>query len=198
MNILAQTAKTKIGEAFANAEYPGDDNLVTDGGRDPECREIAAAFSNKAWDSISTQMVREFKGALPLFYAGRISLLLAGLLARVHRFAPRGRRRLGKRHHPFDPSVEVRVLHRASRRIHGSSGRRPGLLSTVRRRRRVGGGLGASAKESSGTRPARARVLAIARRRAVVAIVDGRVSAYPPLARRSPTGRRLVAAQFAH
>lgn len=66
MNSLAQTAKTKIRDAFANAEYPGDDNLVTDGGCDPGCREIAAAFRGKAWDSISTQMVREYNGALPL------------------------------------------------------------------------------------------------------------------------------------
>lgn len=67
MSSLAQTARTKIREAFGGSEYPGDDNLVRDSGHDPECRELAAAFRGKAWESISTQMIRGHKDAFPLF-----------------------------------------------------------------------------------------------------------------------------------
>ena len=53
--------------AFQDSAYPGDDNLVTDGGHDPECRGIVAAFRGKPWTSVSTRMVRAHKDALPLF-----------------------------------------------------------------------------------------------------------------------------------
>ena len=65
---LADAVRTKIMDAFADAPYPGDDNLVVNqSGQDPECREIAAAFVSKRWEDVSPDMLREHAQALPIF-----------------------------------------------------------------------------------------------------------------------------------
>lgn len=66
MNSRAEDATAKIRETFQDATYPGDDNIVTDGGHDPECREIEDGFKGKAWASISPRTVLQYKDALPL------------------------------------------------------------------------------------------------------------------------------------
>jgi hypothetical protein len=62
------SVKSKILTAFAAAPYPGDHNLVlAEAGRDPESSEIAQAFRGKRWNEISSETLREFAQALPLF-----------------------------------------------------------------------------------------------------------------------------------
>lgn len=61
----AEEVKTKIANAFAEAPYPGDGNLVS--GHDPECREIARAFAGKRWSEVGAEMVGAYSQALPLF-----------------------------------------------------------------------------------------------------------------------------------
>jgi hypothetical protein len=66
MSIQADAVKAKIRQAFEGSVYPGDDNIVADGGHDPECKETAAAFKTKEWKSVSSDMVRDQKDALSL------------------------------------------------------------------------------------------------------------------------------------
>lgn len=59
---------SKIKEAFADREYPGDNRIVYDNsGRDLEETEIAKAFRGKHWNEFSPPMLFAENSALSFF-----------------------------------------------------------------------------------------------------------------------------------
>jgi hypothetical protein len=50
--------KSKIRDVFAEAKYPGDDQILYDRNHCPECQQVATDFQGQPWPQVSLKILR--------------------------------------------------------------------------------------------------------------------------------------------
>jgi hypothetical protein len=82
MILLAMTTQELIEAAFADATYPGDDNIA-EHQNCPECDDVRAYFRGKAWRDLKFPELHQFHESLPLLTPQAFRYFLPGYMTAV-------------------------------------------------------------------------------------------------------------------